>query len=236
MIVALLVTLLQPPPPLIGDTVWVERQVDAPAGSLLRPLPWDPGEDVLLLGPPEALARPGGWTLRYPLVFWRPGTHRLSVPGPLVIRPDGTTDTVRTRVEVMAIGSILPAGRLDTIPPRPAVGLVAAGSRSLQPVVVLGLLGMVLLLPLHWWWRRTGPPLARVRGGARALVLPPREMLEVWAAHGEVRAAADGWLAWLESAPPSTEGDRLLLALREARFESGDRETLGALCREAAAR
>ncbi|MFN2324382.1 MAG: hypothetical protein ABR551_00695 [Gemmatimonadales bacterium] len=182
------------------------------------------------------MPRAGGWTLRYPLVFWRPGTHRLAVPGPLVIRPDGTTDTLRTQAELVVIGSILPAGRLDTIPPRPAVGLVAAGSRSWQPALVLGLLAVLLVLPLHWWWRRTGPMAARPRPASRPAALPPREMLKAWAAAGELRAAADGWMAWLESAPPSTDGDRLLLALREARFESGDRDTLGALCREASSR
>lgn len=237
MIGLVLLALWQPPGlPLIGDTVWVTREIDAPAGSLLRPLPWDPGEDAVLLGPPEAVARAGGWTLRYPLVFWRPGTHRLAVPGPLVIRPDGTTDTVRVQAELVVIASLLPAGRLDTIPPRPAVGLVAAGSQSWQPVVVLGLLALLLVLPVHWWWRRTGPTAPRPRPASRPPVLPPREMLEAWAAAGELRAAADGWIAWLESAPPSTEGDRLLLALREARFESGDRDTLGALCREASGR
>src|SRR5690606_26367147 len=123
---------------------------------------------------------------------------------------------------------------LDTIPPRPAVGLVAAGRRSAQPVLILGLLAALLALPVHWWWRRTGAPATRPRPSGRPAVLPPRAMLESWAAAGELRVAADGWIAWLESAPPSTEGDRLLLALREARFESGDRETLGALCREAA--
>ncbi|HUG28823.1 MAG TPA: hypothetical protein VMK53_11080 [Gemmatimonadales bacterium] len=237
MIPTVLLALLQPPAlPLIGDTVWVAREIEAPAGSLLRPLPWDPGEDILLLGPPEAAARAGGWTLRYPLVFWRPGTHRLAVPGPLVIRPDGMTDTLGTQTELVVIGSLLPAGRLDTIPPRPAVGLVAAGRRSWLPVMVLTFLAVLVALPLHWWWRRTGPPATRPRPGTRPAVLPPREMLESWAAAGELRAAADGWMAWLEAAPPSTEGDRLLLALREARFESGDRDTLGALCREASRR
>lgn len=227
--------LLQATVPLVGDTVWVDRDIAAPAGSLLRPLPWEPGDDAALLGAPEAVPRPGGWTLRYPLAFWRPGVHRLTIPGPLVIRPDGATDTIPARVVQVTIGSVLPAGRADTLSPRPAVGLVSVRHRSVQPAVVLLLLAGAILLPLHWWWRRATPWVPR-RAGTTPAVLPGPALLAAWAEAGELRVAAEGWIAWLETAPPAPDRDQLLRALRAARFESGDRETLARLCAEAASR
>jgi hypothetical protein len=233
MTAAMVVAMLQAAAaPLVGDTVWIERAVNAPAGSLIRPLPWDPGEDVALLGAPQAIARPGGWTLRYPVVLWRPGTHRLTVPGPLVIRPDGTTDSLPRQVVTIVIGSVLPAGRPDTLAPRPAVGLVPAGSRSFQPVLVLAALTFLLLAPLHWWWRRRGPPLPTAPEGDPALAVTP-EQLRAWAAAGEVRAAADGWIAVLEAAPAGPARDDLLARLQDARFGAGETRRLAGLCEEA---
>lgn len=220
--------------PLVGDTVWIERTITAPEGSLLRPLPWDPGEDVALLGSPEAVARPGGWILRYPVVIWRPGTHRLTVPGPLVIRPTGATDSLPPQLTTVVIGSILPAGRTDTLVPRPAVGLVASGSRSSQPAIVLVLLAALLLAPVHWWWRRRGPVMSSPVAREMGLVAGPDQLRE-WASAGEVRAAAAGWIAILETAPPGPSRDDLLARLHAARFGAGDTARLVALCAEAAA-
>lgn len=230
----LLLALLQAGAPRVGDTVWVERDVAAPAGSVLRPLPVEPDDEVLLLGPPQVEARPGGWRLRYPLAIWRAGTRRITVPGPLVIRPDGTTDTLSPQVEVVTIASVLPPGRRDTLAPRPAAGVVATGSRTPQPVLVLLVLAGILLAPLHWWWRRTGPRPVRPVAPATPPVLPSREMLASWGRAGEWRAAADGWIAWLEMSVPTPDRDRVLLALRRARFEPGDVGTLADLCQEAA--
>lgn len=222
--------------PLVGDTVWLEREVEAPTGSLIRPLPWEPGEDAQVLGPPEAVARPGGWTLRYPVAFWRTGTHRVVVPGPLLVRPDGSTDSLPGRAMTVLIGSVLPAGRADTIAPRPAAGLVTTATRSPLPALALPLLAALLLAPLHWWWRRRGPaPVAR-GSTTGPVVLPVPAQLEAWAAQGELRLAADGWIARLESAPASPERDQLLAGLRAARFDAADQGALAALCREAAAR
>lgn len=229
--------LLQTPPagPLVGDTVWVEREIAAPAGSLLRPLPWDPGEAASLLGPPEVIARPGGWLLRYPMAFWRAGDHRLVIPGPLVIQPDGTTDSLPARAAQVMIRTVLPSTRADTLAPREAADLVAAGDRSPQPVLVLLLLAAALMLPVHWWWRRRGRSAPSVPRSPSAVLTPP-DVLRAWADHGELRAAADGWIAHLERGPASADADALLAALREARFDSGDRDRLARLCAEVSAR
>lgn len=225
----------QPVGPLVGDTVWIDREIRAEAGSLLRPLPWDPGRDVTLLGPPQAIAQPGGWLLRYPVAFWRAGAQRLVVPGPLVIRPNGGTDTLPPRPVEVTIWTLLPAGRLDTLPPQPAAALLPAGERTPQPAAILVVLAAVLAAPLHWWWRRRRRPLPAV-AAARAAVLPAPELLRAWAETGEWRMAADGWIARLEAHAPDAESRELLAALRVARFETSDREALATLCRQAGAR
>lgn len=233
----LLLLLLQAEPstPLVGDTVWVEREVRAPAGSLLRPLPWAPGEVASLLGPPEVVVQPGGWLLRYPLVFWRAGTHRVVVPGPLVIRADGGTDSLPSRAAEIEIASLLPEGRVDTLPPEPPAELLPAGERSMLPVLVLLLLSAGILAPVHWAWRRRGR-LARPTGTTPGSVLLPEPLLARWAELGEWRVAADGWIARLETRPGNPETDALVAALRAARFESEDTAALARLCVEASGR
>jgi hypothetical protein len=234
----LVLLLLQGSPalPLVGDTVWVEREVRAPAGSLLRPLPWTPGEVASLLGPPEVEVRPGGWLLRYPLVFWRAGTHRLVVPGPLVIREDGGTDSLPSRAAEVTIASLLPRAGLDTLPPEPPADLIPAGERTLQPMLLLMLLAAAGLAPVHWFWRRRGVVNREPLPGPIQSFPPPVQLLDEWAGRGEWRAAADGWIARLEGGPAGPEREDLVAALRAARVESEDTAELARLCHEASTR
>jgi hypothetical protein len=113
--------------------------------------------------------------------------------------------------------------------------LLPAGERTLQPVVVLLLLGTVVLVPVHWWWRRRGPPLPRITERPAA-GLPGPELLARWAELGEWRVVADTWIARLEGGARGEEADRLVAALRAARYGSADAAELEALCREAAER
>jgi hypothetical protein len=227
--------LVQAAGPLVGDTVWIDRTVTAQAGSLLRPIPWDPGEKASLLGPPVVEVQTNGWILRYPLVFWEAGRHRLVVPGPLVIRQDGRTDSLPARTVEVDIASLVPASQSDTTSPRPAAELLPAGERTLQPVVVLLLLGTMVLVPVHWWWRRRGPPMPRITERP-ASGLPGPDLLARWEELGEWRVVADTWIARLEGEARGEEADRLVTALRAARYGSADAAELEALCREAAAR
>jgi len=236
--VLLLLALLQSPSdrPLVGDTVWIDREVRAPAGSLLRPLPWDPGQVASLLGAPVVEVRTDGWVLRYPLVFWEPGRHRLQVPGPLVIREDGRTDSLPARAVEVEIASLVPsAAGADTVPPRPPAEILPVGERSIQPLVVLLLLASMVLGPLQWWWRRRGRVAPATPIAARQ-VLPSPETLATWAGLGEWRLVADSWIARLEAQGGEAASGRLLEELRAARFGGGDATVLEELCREAAAR
>ncbi|MGH7561828.1 MAG: hypothetical protein ACRENB_12510, partial [Gemmatimonadales bacterium] len=114
--------------PTVGDTVWIERVLSAPSNVLVRPQQWDMGAVGRQLGPGRLVRSGIGLRLRYPVVFWYPGRHTLTVPGPVVISRDGRSDTLTAAVAVVDVASVLPAGRqreqLDPEPARPPVPLV----------------------------------------------------------------------------------------------------------------
>ena len=51
------------PRPTVGDTVWLERTLAAPAGWRLRPGRLEPGQDVEPLGDPGVRRSPDGWKI-----------------------------------------------------------------------------------------------------------------------------------------------------------------------------
>jgi hypothetical protein len=198
----LLVLLLQGRPPTVGDTIWVRRQVPAAAGVTVRAADWKPEGDVELLGPAEVTRRGETVEVAYPLVVWRPGQHRLEVPGPLRLGTDGTVDSLPAQVLQVGVASVLPDPAVDSAPaPQPAVGIVRRSTASPLPLLVLAVLATLLLLPLHLWWRRRGPPLGAAPAAAPAPVLP----LERWAAAGESRAVLAAVTARLRAAIAARE-------------------------------
>jgi hypothetical protein len=181
----LLVLLLQGGPPTVGDTIWVRREVPAAAGVTVRAADWKPEGDVELLGPAEVTRRGEIVEVAYPLVVWRPGQHRLEVPGPLRLGANGTVDSLPAQVLQVGVASVLPDPSVDSAPaPQPAVDIVRRSTATPLPLLVLAALAALLLVPLHLWWRRRGRPLGAERAGAPAAVLP----LERWASAGESRA------------------------------------------------
>jgi hypothetical protein len=96
---------------------------------------------------------------------------------------------------------------------------------SLAPIAVLWLASLLLLLPVHLWWRRRGK---RVRTAPAAL---PRDTLELplarWADAGEYRAVANVAAVRLRaaleqrvaSAHPGLDTERLLAEIAAARPE-----------------
>jgi hypothetical protein len=83
---------------------------------------------------------------------------------------------------------VLPRAAPDSaLAPQPRAEIVAVGAVSFTPVAVLWALCLVILLPLHVWWRRRGKPVPNV-----AQALPPAEPpLARWADAGEYRAVAN---------------------------------------------
>ena len=178
---------LQATPPTVGDTVWIGRTVRIPAGYTVRAGDWEPADPFQLLGRPRVTVSGDSARITYPLVVWRPGRHVVELPGALLLGPGGTVDSLPGQQTSLEVGSVLPPGD-STVSPQPSAALVERHVVTLAPVVGLWALTIVLLLPLHLWWRRRGKP-------TRAAVPVPRpEVLEApltrWADAGEHRAIA----------------------------------------------
>jgi hypothetical protein len=231
---ALLLAVSQDTLPLVGDTLWAARRFTVPAGVALRPRPARPSDRIEPLGPPELRLVDGAVEVRYALVAWEPGRHSITLPGAILVRDDGWSDTLPDWTATLDVASVLPAGPRDSLAVQPPVALVVRTERSLLPLALLGALALLVLVPLHWAWRRRGQATAVV---ARAAAPPGPALLAAWADRGELRAAVEGWRLRLEAdALPGADParDELLAALRAARYAPATDGELAALCRRAA--
>jgi len=247
MIVLLLALAQQPAAATVGDTIWLRRVDPVPAGHLVQAPDWAPTGDVELLGPPEIRIVGGTVTLRFPLVAWRPGEHRVEVPGPIFIASDGSQTQAAARGGTIRVRSVLPEVPPDSeLAIQPEAAIVSRTVASPLPLLLFLAAALVLLLPLHLWWRRRGPPAtAPRRDGAVPLNAAP---VDSWSRAGEGRAvlsAATGILrhALAERCPeahpgldtaacltvvrercpalPSAEFAAILVRLDDARFAPG---------------
>jgi hypothetical protein len=133
-------------------------------------------------------------------VLWYPGDHALEIPGPILVSPEGASDTLPAVAATVRVFSVLPPGAdRSSLAPRPAEPPVRQAAPSILPVVVLEVLAMLVagFAALGWAWR------TRRR---RAAIVPPRPAplkletsLTVWAELGELRAALDGWAHLIEA-------------------------------------
>jgi hypothetical protein len=189
----MLALLLQGGTVTVGDTVWIERALVGTEGAVVRPQPWLLGALGQQLGPADVRLVAGGSVVRYALVLWYPGEHLLTMPGPVLVRRDGRSDTLGVSTARVQVTSVLPANeRRATLAPRPAITSVPLVATSPLPLVVLLLIAAVVLLPAAVLWRRRG---------AAAEPQPPRgssgppsiAILRRWGSAGEHRAALDGW-------------------------------------------
>lgn len=185
--------------PTVGDTIWVRRTVAVPVGHTVRAAEWEPADPVQLLGRARVTVSGDSAEIAYPVVLWRPGRHVADVPGPLVLGPGGTVDSLSQQRVSLEVRSVLPPAPGDSlISPQPRAALIQRRVVSPIPLAVLWLAAVVLLLPVHLWWRRRG----KATRGAR--IDPRPEMLEPplgrWADAGEHRAVADVATAQLRAA------------------------------------
>lgn len=180
--------LIQAGPPTVGDTVWLSRTVRLPPGHVVRAADWDPADPVELLGRPRIVVTGDSARVSYPVVVWRPGKHLIDLPGPLLLGPGGTVDSLASESVRLNIQSVLPLNPGGSLPPpQPRASLVPRREVSLVPLAVLWSLALIVLLPLHLWWRRRGKPRPRVPA-PMPMTDPP---LSRWADAGEYRAVAN---------------------------------------------
>jgi hypothetical protein len=223
MIAALLLALqTQAPPPTVGDTIWLERTIEVPAGAEVRAAAWDPEGDISLLGQPVVKRSGGSATIAYPAVAWTAGTHTVMVPGPILIGHDGATDSLPPESRTIQVATVLPVGQPpEKLSVQPEAGVVAERIHTPWPVLTSLLAAAVLLAPLVWWWRRRGPPMPVARPAPERSEVPLTE----WTEAGEPRAVAAvaahtlraAIIARLPGSGPGLVTTRLMRVLEEQR-------------------
>jgi hypothetical protein len=217
----LVLLLLQARQPTVGDTIWAVRRVAVPAGRSVRAAPWELTGDVELLGRPRIVTSGTTAEVGYPLVAWTPGSHTVSVPGPLVLAPDGSVDSLPAADTTFSVASVLPASAADTsLRPQPQAGIVHRRTVTWGPALALAGLALILLAPLHWWWRRRGRRVPLPEAAA-----PPPLPLARWAAAGESRTVLGVFAGRLRAAAARSgggvdpaQGEHTRRALDDARF------------------
>jgi hypothetical protein len=184
----LLLAAAQAGAPTVGDTIWIRREVAVPPGRTVRPADWEPEDPVELLGPPRVLVRGGSAEIAYPVVIWHAGEHTLRPPGPLFLGGEGTVDSLPPEPVTLRVASVLPVVPPDsTLRPQPRAEFVRRGATTPLPLLLLWAIATLVLVPLHWWWRRRGKPRPPGSTEPRLLVRPP---IDRWADAGESRAVA----------------------------------------------
>ncbi len=146
--IAALVLLWQVAQPTVGDTVWIERVVSEAGRAVLRPQQWDLGAEGAQLGPPVMAHGAAGLSIRYPVVLWYPGERVLTMPGPVLVYPDGTSDTLPPSVHRVRVQSVLPSDQPKSrIPPKPPRDPLALAGQSILPLVVLVMGALLAIAP-----------------------------------------------------------------------------------------
>lgn len=195
--IALVLLLLQGPAPTVGDTVWVARTVRVPPGAVLRPAPWPDDADAVVqpLGPPVLRRHGDSVDIRYALVAWAPGEHRLDIPGPALLGPGAATDSLPAQPVTLFIATVIPDSvDVDSAAPQPPAATVGGNEHSWTPLLEFVLLGLAVGLGFLYLGRRRSQGEAVAAPGAIATADPVR-----WAQAGELRAAQATALAALRA-------------------------------------
>ena len=174
-----------PPAPTVGDTIWLERALSVPSGWQVRAGKLEATEAIEPLADPAVRRSPGGWVVRYAVVAWKPGAHKLALPPLWLLGPDGRADSTAGGTTSFSVTSVIPDSLRSPSPQGLLAPLRAAHRDPLPPLAALALVAGLLA---------TGVAARRRR--PRALEPAPQVLLERevpdtrWLAAGEPKAVA----------------------------------------------
>lgn len=174
-----------PAQPAVGDTIWLEREVAVPPGWRVRAGKLEATAEIEPLGDPSVLRSSAGWVVRYPVVAWTPGAHRLTLPPIWRLGPDGRADSTAGGPASVTVASVLPDTPRRPEPKGQIAPLRSESRNPLPPLVATALAAGLLAAGIAW--RRRGP---------REVAAPPQVPLERevpdarWLAAGEPKAVA----------------------------------------------
>src|SRR5438876_794487 len=97
-----------PPAPTVGDTIWLERALAVPSGWQVRAGKLEATEAIEPLADPAVRRSPGGWVVRYAVVAWTPGAHKLALPPVWLLGPDGRADSTAGGTTSFSVTSVIP--------------------------------------------------------------------------------------------------------------------------------
>lgn len=175
-----------PSRPTVGDTIQLERSVQAPPGWRVRAGKLPSGALAEPLGDPTAVAASSGdWVVHYAVVAWAPGDLTLDMPPIWRLGPDGTADSLSGGTATFHVASVIPDS-IRSPAPQPSLGPLRLDRASMIPVLAALLLSGGALLILIGW-RRRGP---RTVPAAATLALDAEVPDGRWLAAGEPKAVA----------------------------------------------
>jgi len=174
-----------PPRPSVGDTVWLERVVAAPAGWRVRPGRLPTGENYEPLSDPLVVRHASGWLVRYAVVIWSPGTVSLAPPPVWRLGPGGEADSTAGGAVAIAVRSVIPDTLTNPNFQPPLSPLWPEVRRPVAPAIATVVLVVTLLGGIAF---RRRPP--RKMPAPATPKVPESVGDERWISSGEPRAVA----------------------------------------------
>jgi len=128
-----------PPAPTVGDTIWLERALAVPAGWQVRAGKLDATEAIEPLADAAVRRTTSGWVVRYAVVAWKPGVHKLALPQLWLLGPDGRADSTAGGTTSFRVASVIPDSLQRPSPQGLLAPLRAAHRDPLPPLAALTL-------------------------------------------------------------------------------------------------